>query len=86
MLRKDVAPEVAPCNRAAWWVWARCVTQWRVGPGGVVGIDLVAVQTVAELAGYWDLELLEKVQVMEAEQLGIWQEAQRSVHRGGVGR
>ena len=81
-----MAPAVAPCNVMAWEIWRRCVTQWQMVAGAVIGIDLAAVRIVAELLGSWDLETLDKVQVMEAEQLEIWREVQESVHRGKVRR
>jgi hypothetical protein len=36
-----------PDNRDAWDLWQAAKTQWRVGMGGLVGIDYTAVRQIA---------------------------------------
>ena len=63
---QDHCPALMAENVAAWRLWGRVNTQWRVGVGGVYGLDYNAVAVVAEIYG---LEitpgLFEKLRVLE---------------------
>lgn len=73
MIRPDpVPPVVLPQNVAAWQVWCAASTQWRMGPNGPIGLDLVGVRVVAELANVWSWPLLRQLRILEQEQLRIW--------------
>lgn len=47
-------------------LFARCMTQWRAGPGGVIGLDYGVVLEMAKLYQVQPLtEVMEQLQVME---------------------
>ncbi len=54
-----------------------CETQWRIGMGGIIGLDYTAVKTLLEIRqippDQW-AEFLENIQIMEAAALNvIWE-------------
>lgn len=59
--------EVWPENWPAVDLFLLCQTQWRMGPGGIAGLDYGAVLSVARLWGMKRLrETMADVQVIEA--------------------
>jgi hypothetical protein len=51
-------------------LWAACGTQWRVGFGGAVGLDYLAVDRVAQIMGIrMDRLMLHKIRTLEVNQL-----------------
>ena len=47
-------------------LFQRCLTQWRAGPGGLIGLDYPAVlQTAAVFGVAVDAAIMEDIQVME---------------------
>ncbi|MBU1040143.1 MAG: DUF1799 domain-containing protein [Proteobacteria bacterium] len=82
------APKLAQGNKPAWKLWTSCSTQWRVGMGGAVGLDYLAVEMVAKTLGIrMDRPMLEKLQALEHAQLDRWAEtAQRERERARNGR
>ncbi|NBT52823.1 MAG: hypothetical protein EBT12_14955 [Marivivens sp.] len=47
-------------------LFMRCHTQWRAGPGGLIGLDYPAVLQIAAIAGVAvDAAIMEDIQVME---------------------
>lgn len=68
---------VWPCNTSAVALFESLLTQWRVGPGGVVGLDYAVLPLVARSRGIAPRrlsQLLPDLQVMEDEALGIYAE------------
>ena len=63
---------VWPENWSAVQTFDRCLTQWRAGPSGVIGLDYAVVLEVMRL---YDVpkpaETLEKIRIMEAEALPL---------------
>lgn len=58
--------EVWPENVEAVQLFVRSSTQWRMGPGGPVGLDYLAVFRIMELYDIKDQQVtFEKLQVME---------------------
>ena len=54
-------------NEEAFELWLICLTQWRVGMMGAVGLDYVAVFEVAKCLGIEvDQAMLRKIQCLEA--------------------
>lgn len=51
-------------------------TQWRVGFAGPTGLDYLAVEVVARALDV-STETLPWLQIMESEQLQIWEEARK---------
>lgn len=55
-----------PDHLSALELFARCMTQWRVGPGGVIGLDYGVVLDMAKLYQVQPLtDVMEQLQVME---------------------
>ena len=59
--------KVWPENWESFNLFMQCATQWRVGPGGIIGLDYVAVQAVMgwnrlhdEAACFRDLQVMER--------------------------
>ena len=49
-------------------VFLRCITQWRAGPNGIIGLDYGIVLELAKLLMITDpLAMLQDLQVMEIE-------------------
>lgn len=64
-------PELWETNEDAWYVWVNTQSQWRVGMGGVVGLDYTALEFVARtLNTEITPALLKKIRVLEAYMLG----------------
>lgn len=60
--------EVEPDAWDAVQMFLRCQTQWRTGPGGVIGLDYLALEMAFRLYGASDpAAMLEDIQVMEGE-------------------
>lgn len=56
-----------------------CQTQWRVGMNGATGLDYGGVQAVMQMRGIEDTnDCLDRIQVMEFEQLTIQADKQDS--------
>jgi hypothetical protein len=56
-------------------LFLRCQTQWRTGPGGVIGLDYSALLAVASLclpASAEKQTILEEVQIMEGRALELF--------------
>lgn len=78
LLREDVADtstlEVWPENWIPYKVFSEVSTQWRVGPGGRVGLDYLAVNWLMNLTKIKQkkrFEILKAIQVMEYSALKI---------------
>lgn len=59
-------------------LFLRCQTQWRTGPGGVIGLDYSVVLSLATLylpASAEKQTILEDVQIMERRALELFDEA-----------
>ena len=59
-------------------LFLRCQTQWRPGPGGVIGLDYSVVLALATMylpASAETQTILEEVQIMEARALELFAEA-----------
>lgn len=74
LLREDVVDdsdyEVWPENWEPYLIFARVSTQWRVGPGGPVGLDYKAVEWVMDLLKVKNkIKVLDAVQVLESSAL-----------------
>ena len=55
-----------PENVEAFDIFIRCMTQWRPGPNGVIGLDYNVVLALAQLKQVSSpLAMLEKLQIME---------------------
>lgn len=69
--------EVWPDNWLAVLVFAACGTQWRVGPGGPVGLDYSAIPVVMRLHAVpradWR-DTFDSLRVMEREALDVMQQ------------
>lgn len=68
---------VWPCNTPAVALFESLFTQWRVGPGGVVGLDYTVLPIVARSRGIAPRrlpQLLPDLQVMEDEALSLYAE------------
>lgn len=68
---------VWPCNAPAVSLFEALLTQWRVGPGGVVGLDYTVLPIVARSRGITPRRasaLLPELQVMEDEALTLYAE------------
>jgi len=53
-------------------MFCRCMTQWRAGSCGVIGLDYVAVRWLFSLYQVADpVELLEDLQVMEGAAMAL---------------
>lgn len=50
-----------------------CSTQWRTGPGGVIGLDYVAVRQVMDWLSIDGTALFRDLQVMEREAIRLFQ-------------
>nr|DAG83662.1 MAG TPA: protein of unknown function DUF1799 [Caudoviricetes sp.] len=64
--------EVWPENWESFWVFEALATQWRAGPGGVMGLDYTAIPSVAEMLGVRKKHLqriFQDLRVMEAAAL-----------------
>lgn len=74
----DTAVEVWPDNQPALGLFLRLRTQWRVGPGGAVGLDYGVMYRMMDRlnlpADEYD-ELEADVAVMEAEALDVMHSA-----------
>ena len=56
-------------------MFLRCQTQWRAGPGGVIGLDYLALDLAFRLYGASDPgAMLEDIQIIEGEILAIAQQ------------
>ena len=85
-LRADAAPDdvpepedkcyLWPCNVAAWNLWGKVQTQWRVGMEGRTGLDYAGVCAylvdVLGLKRQERAELFKGLQAMEVEALNVW--------------
>lgn len=71
--------EVWPAHEGAVRLFVAMQTQWRMGPGGAVGMDYAALPVVVRLrrlrCGRADFE---RLQVMEAEALEFFAERRKS--------
>jgi hypothetical protein len=59
-------------------LFLRCQTQWRTGPGGVIGLDYSVVLALATLylpAAAETQTILEEVQIMERRALELFKES-----------
>ena len=67
-----------PCNVQAWNCWCALQTQWRVGMGGIVGMDYTAVlaylRAVQQLRGAELREVFEGLQAAERAMLEVIRE------------
>ncbi|MCX7208189.1 MAG: DUF1799 domain-containing protein [Proteobacteria bacterium] len=62
----ELFPELVPVVQ----FFSTCLTQWRVGAGGAVGLDYLAVKMIADTQGLpWSSQLLSDIQGMEYEVL-----------------
>ncbi|MDW5417747.1 DUF1799 domain-containing protein [Iodobacter sp. CM08] len=62
----ELWPELIPVVQ----FFSSCVTQWRVGAGGAVGLDYLAIKMIADTQGLaWNHQLLSDIQQMEHEVL-----------------
>lgn len=60
--------------KAALRLWEACSTQWRISFSGAIGLDYVAVKTVAEAIDlHIDEKVLEALRTLEREQLEAWE-------------
>jgi hypothetical protein len=72
--------DLAPHDAVVWTVWCAAGTQWRSGPGGILGLDYPAVRLVAEALGFdWTPGLLRGLQLLEDDFL-----AELSDHASGT--
>lgn len=66
---EPILPEAEPL----WQLWLGCQTQWRLGVGGAIGLDYVAVAQVATWTSFqvdaWAFGVLRR---METACLEIW--------------
>lgn len=70
--KRDNDYEIIPDAYPAVSMFLRVQTQWRVGMGGVIGLDYGAVRWLFELEGVSNsAELLEDLQVIEAKVVEI---------------
>lgn len=59
-------PKLWPENTGIWELWQKINTQWRVGFGGVVGLDYAAIPYIAEVMDYEITPVdLDKIKVLE---------------------
>jgi len=65
-------------NGEIWEILTLASTQWRVGMGGAYGLDYGVVMEMAKALGIRrDQTFFEKVRVVEAEVLRIWDEQRK---------
>lgn len=84
---EEQAPAVKPY--AVWpelWpvvsLFLRCSTQWRTGPGGVIGLDYNPILTLAAHYPEIDtLSLIDDLQIMESRALQLIAEAQKKAEK-----
>ena len=51
-------------------MFLRCQTQWRVGVGGIIGLDYTSVLEMIKLYGIQDsVVMIEKIQIIESAAL-----------------
>lgn len=63
-------PALLPANAEAWQLWLAVNTQWRVGPGRIVGLDYQAVIAVSQvLAIPMTKAVLSKIKALEGFEL-----------------
>ncbi|MFJ2989952.1 DUF1799 domain-containing protein [Collimonas sp. NPDC087041] len=80
MTRDDLSGdfiEIWPDNLQAFEVFRAISTQWRVGPGGAVGLDYNLLPFVFRLQGIQEerqSDLFEDIRVLENEALVVMQE------------
>lgn len=68
--------EVEPECWEAVCLFSRLMTQWRTGPAGIVGLDYGAARWLFSLYSVKNpRQLLEDLQIMEAEWLEMYREA-----------
>ena len=70
----DEDVEIWPCNWPVFLLFNRMSTQWRVGPGGAVGLDYNCIRDVAGFLGIKKKKLAEifpDLQVLEGEALRV---------------
>ena len=73
MPKADRAYGVWRENWPALELFLACSTQWRTGPGGVIGLDYVAVRQVMDWLSIDGTELFRDLQVMEREAIRLFQ-------------
>ena len=70
--------EVEPDAWPALMVFLDCQTQWRAGPGGLIGLDYGAVAWILRLRSVADeAAMLSDLQIIESEVLRIASESQK---------
>lgn len=70
--------EVEPDAWPALMVFLDCQTQWRAGPGGLIGLDYGAVAWILRLRSVADeAAMLSDLQIIESEVLRIASENQK---------
>ena len=50
-------------------MFLRCQTQWRVGVGGIIGLDYTSVLEIVKIYSKDSIAMLENIQIIEAAAL-----------------
>lgn len=59
-------------------IFLKCSTQWRTGPGGVIGLDYLAVLQIMELCSVTDRRAtLDDIQIMENRAIELFHKASK---------